>query len=796
MSVWSCLDHIDHRQLGRLLCSTALPLHAAAAPSPDCTTTPRQPVLLEVSINGVRQDQDRLLMRDGCGQWYWPAEAIDELPLDPDLPLDTIRLADGRPYLPLASLGADIHLDHTLQQLQLTLPVDRLGRNRIVMPGAPLGEVTPVSLNGAYLDYDLLATRGGQNDGWGANLFARAFGPWGGLQQSGIVRNGDSPGRDRHKPVHGIRLDTTYTFDSHRGMWKLRLGDAISQSFQSGLPVRFAGLQLARDFKLQPGFLSYPAQSVSGSSALPSVIDVFVDDTLRYSASLPPGPFELKQLPAVGADGVVRLQVRDTLGRITDYQAPLLSLTRLLAPGLWDYALQIGRERLDYGHRSNNYGTSFASGGARYGVSDWLTLDARAEAVHGGGLIGLGLTGRIGRLGILTVNEAQSRVPEAGHGRQYMLGYEWNNRLLSLGARRIRRHEAFRQLGMTSATAYALLTDSGYAGARIGPLNLSFAATRRCLPGGRCQTNRSLNASLPLQLSAQISLTLFESVGARRHHGVFTGVSIPLDRQQSVTASYATQDRQHNSTLSYAYNDYAPLARNLTVVTQQDPYDKRVLASGRLDTRYNTLQMETDHSRRGHTRIRLNARGSLIAAAGHLDASRQVGEGFAIVDTGGQPDVPITLEHLEITRSNAAGKALVPNLYGYLPNRIGIDTSQLPIDVRVPHNNLTLIPQRGSGYQLDFRLRHAAPGRVIALALPEGWELAGDSESWRDGKRQNSLPLDARLLYLDSAVAGAYRIRLSPARQCDMHLPTDRLTDSPNHTIGPVECLAIPTQVR
>ncbi|AOY00349.1 fimbria/pilus outer membrane usher protein [Jeongeupia sp. USM3] len=786
--MWRCRSGLHW-----LLCSTALSFHVAAAepPADQRPCAGARQLLLQVSVNGVLLPNDQLLIRDDCGNWFWPLDSTQQLPLNPQRSRHSVLLGDGKRYLPLSGVAERVLLDDALQQLQLTLPDRELDPHVLVMPQAALDPVTPANLNGAYLDYDVLATRDGRREGWGANLFARAFGAWGGVQQSGLIRK-ELGATSRDSRVETLRLDTTYRYDDYRGMWTLRLGDAISQAFESGLPIRFAGVQLVRDFSLQPGFLPYPTQTISGSSALPSVLDVYVNDMLSYTSKLPPGPFELDQLPAVGNDGVVSVQLRDTLGRSRTYQAPLLSLTRLLAPGLWDYALQIGRERLDYGSQSNHYGAGFASGGYRYGVNPWLTLDGRVEAVQGGGLLGTGLVGRLGLVGTVTANGAASLHPESGRGWQYSLGYEWSGLLFNAGLQYTRRGSAFRQLGMASDPALeALRSRSGYLGTQLGPLGLSLGYVERCYVLDHCRSSSNLSASLPLAYNSQIALTLFESRDLVRRYGLFVGVSLPLDRGQNLAASYALQEQQHTSTLSYSYTADDPMLRTATLTAQKDKRDTRVLAMARADTRYTSLQLDTQLSQRGDPQLRLGVRGSLIATPQLLGATRQVGDGFAIVTTGGQPDVPVTLENRVVAWSNADGVALVPQLYGYQANRIGIDTARLKIDYQVPDTRRTLVPQRGNGYLLDFIVKQSAPGRVIELALPQDWQLASDSESWRDGTKVESLTLGRSRLYLDSAAAGDYRLQLDRDRLCRFTLVPEALASPLNQVLGPMPCQTV-----
>ncbi len=126
-----------------------------------------------------------------------------------------------------------------------------------------------------------------------------------------------------------VRLDTNWTIDDPANMRVLRLGDSISRGGVGGGPLRFAGIQAARNFSVQPGFVTIPLPSLSASAALPSVVDVYVDGALRQSRDVQPGPFEIADVPVVTGGGV-QLIVRDLLGREVLYRQSYYSAPTLL----------------------------------------------------------------------------------------------------------------------------------------------------------------------------------------------------------------------------------------------------------------------------------------------------------------------------------------------------------------------------------------------------------------------------------------------------------------------------------
>ncbi|MDJ0932316.1 fimbria/pilus outer membrane usher protein [Breoghania sp.] len=92
---------------------------------------------------------------------------------------------------------------------------------------------------------------------------------------------------------------------------------------------------------------------------------------------------------------------------------------------------------------------------------------------------------------------------------------------------------------------------------------------------------------------------------------------------------------------------------------------------------------------------------SVVAAAGGIFFGNRITDAFAIVDAGA-PGVKVTRENRTVSRTGANGKALVEGLRSYENNRIGIDTSNLPLDVNVEKTKITVVPADRSGVMARF----------------------------------------------------------------------------------------------
>ena len=162
------------------------------------------------------------------------------------------------------------------------------------------------------------------------------FGPVGVLNQSGIV------GTTTFSDASALRLESDYTYSDPDHALTYRAGDTIAGGLAWTRPIRMAGLQVQRDFTLRSDLVTAPLPQISGTAAVPSSVDVFVNGTKAYSQDVAPGPYSLTSLPLMAQNGVAQVVVRDATGREVDTNLNLFDPGRLLAPGLVDFSVESG----------------------------------------------------------------------------------------------------------------------------------------------------------------------------------------------------------------------------------------------------------------------------------------------------------------------------------------------------------------------------------------------------------------------------------------------------------------------
>jgi outer membrane usher protein len=178
-------------------------------------------------------------------------------------------------------------------------------------------------------------------------------------------------------------------------------------------------------------------------------VDLIVNGVRQSSAALRPGPFAVQVLPVITGAGLVSIAVQDELGRQTFITLPFYASNALLAPELTSYSVDVGMIRKNFGLRDDHYSGWAATGSARRGISNRLTLEARGEASGGLGVLGGGITARIGTFGIANVALAGSALRgETGKEPRY-------GGLLAAGFQRVTRRFNISVNGTYSTVGYS-----------------------------------------------------------------------------------------------------------------------------------------------------------------------------------------------------------------------------------------------------------------------------------------------------------------------------------------------------
>lgn len=685
------------------------------------------PLLLELVLNGQATGKVGQFVEGPNGLAATAAELTALGLAVPD------SLAATTTPIPLAALpGLKAELNMAEQRLRVTAADTALRPTDLTAPEAE--ESTPVSPagTGLVLNHDTLLTRTSQATSLGSALDARVFGPWGVLQSTALASLAPAANTVQ-------RLDTTYLYTDPDNLRRWRLGDLTAGMLTWSRAVRLAGAQLASDFSLQPGFVSFPQPLVSASAAVPSTVDVLVNGIRQYSQPVTSGPFQVRNLPVVNGAGELSVNVQDALGRQTTVTLPFYAAAELLRPGLSSYSLEAGVVRQSYGLPDDGYAGGAALASLRTGLLDWVTGEAHGELATTLQQGGLGLAIRVGTLGVLSLAAAASHSsadsPTAATkpltGTTYSAAISRKSAGFALGLSAQIASAGFRDVAALGNAPYPRLVLNASAARGFGPYgSLALGYVRQ--QGGRPSvstanlTATSLAGGNVSLLTATWSLPISErfaliSTGFKDLAGTNLGISVSLTfllgGRDSGSAGIASDHGRGSTTLQYDRTALEAGELGFTV-TDQEGIGATREAQAEYASPWGRAVAGISNGGNG-TAVQAGLRGGIVWADSALLFADPVNDAFAIARTGDVPGVPVLFENRHVGDTNAAGRLLVPALNAYQPNTIAIDPDHLPEDAQMDRVSQLVRPPSRAGVIVDFGVRRSRAA-LLRLTLPGG----------------------------------------------------------------------------
>ncbi|MEI9994813.1 MAG: fimbria/pilus outer membrane usher protein [Rhizomicrobium sp.] len=643
-------------------------------------------LLLEVWINGDTQHRTIAVTQQGNALL---ADAEDLRGAGLVLPPGTRGAVDLH-----ALPGLAAKIDVPDQVLALTVQARDLDRNVYDLRPS-LDRAAPASMRGAVLRYDLTGEAGdlgrlGRTLSGGAGLSLDVF--------SGDMLFSSSGFANFASHANSARLDTTLEIDDPAAMTHLVFGDAIGGALSWSRAVRFAGVQYASDFSLRPDLVTQPLPAFFGEAAVPTTVEVFSDAAKVFEQDVPPGPFELHDLPIVTGGGTASIVTSDALGRQTTQTLSLYTTTDLLAAGLTSFAFDAGFLRRDYGVKSFGYSQPVASATVRHGFADTWTLEAHGEAAPGLGLLGGGVARSLGGLGAFSLDGALST---GGHGTGWLGGatVEGGSGPLHVFGNLQATGGDFRDLASLDGSAPPL--SRWQAGASMdfhhyGALALSWIGEtpRRGTP------SQFLTASYSLSLagSASAGVTGLRDL-ADGKWSVQLFLSIPLGGGYLSGALSAAPDGR---TALVAYDHPADPDGGLgwRATAQAGDFAR---AEADVDWLGDRAHLGAAAAVDGAMpALRADADGALVLLDGALFAARDPGGAMALVHTG-VPGVHVARENRPVAVSDSDGDVLLTGLDSNTPNHISVDARDYPMTAALPPSDQSVVTPRRGAVVADFR---------------------------------------------------------------------------------------------
>ena len=612
---------------------------------------------------------------------------------------------------------------------------------------------------------------------------------WGVLTSTQVGRN-LSGTSSTGSPAQWLRLETTLTRDIPDQNRTLRLGDTITRAGMHGRSVYFGGVQYGTNYALTPGLLTRPLPIIRGVSSAPSTVDLYVNDVLRQTSSVPAGPFAIENSTSLTGSGEARLVVRDLLGREIVTVQPFFTAVELLAAGLSDWSVEAGRLRLDLGRTSGNYGDGFASGTLLRGWNDGLTFELRGAATRHHADAGVGviaaLPGDVLGKGAVAI----SRNEALENGRQLFLGLQraWLRSTAQIQMERSTR--GFRNLGDDPGllpVRFQVAGNFSYSSEHLGNFGFGFARIARY--DALQITTISANYSIRVGRNSNLVLNVNKVLGQASGTSVSASLLVPLEDKIQLTATVGNHGAAKDYFVSATKSPDGEIGlgwRALTGVRQDTALaEGGVYYSGRHGRVFGDVSASSEQ-----TAVRAGATGGLLFANNRFFASPRLDGSFAVAEVAGYSNVGVGLGSNVLSRTDAAGVALIPRLSPYQNNSIRLDAKELPINAELDSIEQIVVPGYRSGVLAVFPVR-SGRGALLRIVFDDGQpapagavvQIEGEKEEFYVARRGESFV---------TGLQSSNRVSLSwEGKRCGLAVVLPPAANDEIVRLGPLQCKGV-----
>lgn len=695
------------RNRGLLAGAVLLGLALSALGATAIAQTPAEVVraILQLSVNDVDRGEVVALLRGG-----------DVLVRAVDLERAGLRGIAGpretvgsETYVPLASLAPAVRfeLDERALTLRLTaVPALLQSTIQDFQAGSPPGLVytddTAAFLNSSMSGIDF------ERFTWTGE---------GGLSVRNMLLYGTAFRDEEGRFSRGL---TSFTVDDRAHLLRWLVGDRFDSTGTLGGSAQLGGLSLSREFGIDPYFVRFPTVGLSGAVLTPSTAEVYVNGQLLRREQLPPGPFELRNLPAPVGTGLAEIVLRDAFGRQQLISSPFYFTSNLLRAGVQEFSYDVGFKRDTQATGLGEYGPWGVLARHRVGVTDGLSVGGRLDLASGLASGGPLVTTRL-PLGEMELSVAGSRGQEQT-GWAASLAYNYASRPVTLGAAVTTFSDHYTNTNLKAPADRPRVEVTGLVGFPITTrATLTLQHTYTDSRDREVEQRSSASLSLRLTSRASLFVTALHSrpADAESNTEVFTGLTYFLGDNTTGTLSNQVGRHQNTSTVEvqrslplgsgYGYRMQAsrleqdvPATGGERGSTTSVEYDG--LATGQYQNRYGFYEASYQRAG-GRNSTMLTAAAGIVAIGGGVHLTRPVQEGFALIDVPGVPGVRGYLHNQEVGRTDSRGKLLVPNLLPYYGNRLGIADQDIPIDYSLGTTERFVAPPVRGGSVVSFPVR-------------------------------------------------------------------------------------------
>jgi len=540
--------------------------------------------------------------------------------------------------------------------------------------------------------------------------------------------------------------------------------------------LEYTGINLVSDEEMLPVSQRGFAPTIRGVANSNAEVSIRQNGNLIYQATVAPGTFEINDIYSTSNSGDLDVTIKEADGTEHHFTQPYSAVPLMQRPGQIRYEITAAHYRASSNSGENE--PAFAQASAIYGLNNAVTLF--------GGLMGAqdywaavsGLGVALGEFGSTSVDMTYaSATLDSGEQSQ---GQSWRV-LYSKNLETTDTHFTLASYRYSTSGYY----DFADANRKYDPKNednnndLSFYYNKRnklqvnisqaflgssvYLNGyqqdywGTNRKDRNLSTGFNTTISgiSLFSAYTYSKMGSGKDDRVLSlGISVPLSRWlPNSWANYSlSNSKRGDTTQSLGINGTLLDDQRLSYSMQQshtnhDSSDNSSIYSS-YRSQYAILNAGYSYSSDRSRQLSYGASGAIVAHPQGVTLAQPLGDAFAIIDANGAQGV--RFQNQRGIQTDLFGNAIIPSLTAYQENRIGIETTTLPLDVDTSETAITLVPTRSAAVYAHFEA-HIGYRAMITLTRQDGRSVPFGALASADDLPISGIVAENSELYLSGA---------------------------------------------
>lgn len=562
--------------------------------------------------------------------------------------------------------------------------------------------------------------------------------------------NMSSRGQSHTQNLFGFAQTDIIRLQSH-----LTIGDSNTRGevFDS---YNIRGVLLQSDERMLPEGLRNYVPVLRGIAETNAKVTITQRGQTVYETVVPPGPFEISDVGAMGYGGDLQMTILEADGRVRSQSIPFSAPPMLLHQGVSLFSLSAGELREDKLRKK----PKVMQGVYQYGIGNMYTL-------YGGGqfsehfysmALGNAFNTPIGGFSV-DVTHAKSDLSDNKKraGNSFKLGFsrylETTNTDVTLAAYRYSTsgYYTFREASL-ERYYHGNYLESDYrakqrltmtVGQRLwNDAYINFAGSLYKYWDDRSDTRQYSLTYNKSEKYFSYSLTGMRTMNENRksENTYMLSVNIPfggsISKQPLFSSLYTTVTHDQGGGTSLQVNangsqgDMNELTYGIGSTTGKDHHrgtQETVSGNAFYRSPLGYIGMTASADNKSTNQVSLSASGSVVGHQGGVTFGPPLGDSpFAIINVPGGEGAKILNGYG--SKINASGYAIMPSLTSYRENRISIDTKGLPSTVDILDSESTIVPRTGSAILVNMKSIVGTPYILIVKRsdnsyLPIGTEL-------------------------------------------------------------------------